>query len=250
MQAERQARMRSGETPEQHQNRNKIKAERQAASRARETEDQYMDRIGAQAERQAALRATETEDQYMDRLRVKAERQAHIRANQTPEQQLKERSDARARMAALRKYSTAGSMDATQSEDILQGNFRVFCLEDTVDTIGTMTEICNFCHAMKFPKEKTRTTTCCSDGKVDLQPFPRPPERLMDLWMGSDARSRLFKTHARHLNNALCLSSLKVKERDFRGFNPSVVFQGRVHNCAGALLPATGEEPVFAQLCV
>ena len=123
-------------------------------------------------------------------------------------------------------------------------------MEETIDTIGAMNEKCNFCGALKFLKEKTRTTTCCSDGKVALEPFPRPPEALMNLWLGTDSRSRLFKEHSRQLNNAVCLSSLQVKERIPGGFNPSVVFQGKHHLRTGPLLPAAGEQPVYAQLYV
>ena len=113
-----------------------------------------------------------------------------------------------------------------------------------------MSAKCNFCGAMKFLKEMSRTTTCCNDGKVQLTPFPRPPEALMNLWMGNDAKSRLFKLHSRQLNNAVCISSLQVKEKNVAGFNPSVIFQGRHHMRTGALLPATGEQPVYAQLYV
>ena len=96
----------------------------------------------------------------------------------------------------------------------------------------------------------SRTTICCSDGKVVLTPFPRPPEALMNLWIGNDSRSRLVKGHSRQLNNALSLSSLQVNERNLQGFNPSVIFQGKYHMRTGALLPATGEQPVYAQLYV
>ena len=113
-----------------------------------------------------------------------------------------------------------------------------------------MTSKCRHCGAIKFPKEMTRTTTCCSDGKVDLTPFPRPPEALMNLWIGTDSKSQIFRTHSRQLNNAVCLSSLQVKERNLGGFNPSVIFQGKVHHRAGALLPAEGEQPVYSQLYV
>ena len=153
-------------------------------------------------------------------------------------------------MAEVRKYTSAGFMDATRSKEILQGTFKVNKLENTVDAIGTMTVKCTFCGALKFQKEKSRTTTCCSEGKVDLMPFPRPPEELMNLWMGDDSKSRLFRAHSRQFNNAVCISSLQVRERDPGGFNPSVVFQGRHHLRTGALLPAEGEVPVYAQLYV
>ena len=57
-------------------------------------------------------------------------------------------------------------------------------------------------------------------------------------------------SNARQLNNAVCLSSLQVKEKNFQGFSPSIVFQGKHHIRTGALLPAQGEDPVYAQLYV
>ena len=72
----------------------------------------------------------------------------------------------------------------------------------------------------------------------------------MKLWMGDDTRSRLFREHSRIFNNAVCLSSLQVKLRTFHGFNPSIIFQGRVQHRAGSLLPSDGELPRFAQLYV
>ena len=107
---------------------------------------------------------------------------------------------------------------------------------------------CDYCGALKFPKETS--TTCCSGGKVSLEQFPRPPIALIDLWNGTDARSRLFQLHARTLNNAVCLSSLQGNDRTLPCFNPSVVFQGRVQHRAGSLLLAEGEQPRFAQLYV
>ena len=151
-------------------------------------------------------------------------------------------------MAAVRKYSTAGFKDATKSLEILQGTFEVLRLEDTVDTIGKMDVECDYCGALKFPKETP--TTCCSGGKVALPPFPRHPEALMNLWTGADTRSRLFRENSRIINNAVCLSSLTVTERNPGGFNPSVVFQGQVKHRAGALLPAEGEDAKYAQLYV
>ena len=51
-------------------------------------------------------------------------------------------------------------------------------------------------------------------------------------------------------NNAVCLSSLQVKLRTFQGFNPTIVFQGRVQHRAGSLQPLQGEPPRYAQLYV
>ena len=248
--AERQSVNRAAETEVQHKQRIGKQAKRQAELRATETQEAHQQRIQEQAERQAALRSNETQEAHQQRTQEQAERQAALRANQTPEQQLQERTEARERMAVVRNYTSAGYKDARQCKDILQGKFQVFKLENTVDTIGSMTEKCNFCGALKFSKEKSRSTTCCSDGKVGLRPFPRPPEALMNLWMGSDSKARLFRAHSRQLNNAVCLSRLQVTERNMAGFNPSVVFQGRHHLRTGALLPAAGEQPIYAQLYI
>ena len=45
-------------------------------------------------------------------------------------------------------------------------------------------------------------------------------------------------------------SSIQVKERRFSGYNPTVIFQGKVSHRAGALLPPDGETPKFVQLYV
>ena len=246
LQAVRQSTMREAETAEEHQARIQLQAVRQSTKREAETTEEHHDRLQLQAERQAALRMAETDEEHQHRLRV----QAATRANQPPQRQQLERSKARERMEASRNYTSAEFKDATRTQDILQGLFKVKKLEDTTDAIGKMTVKCDFCEALKFPKEKSRTTTCCSEGKINLTPFPKPPEALMNLWMGNDAKSRLFKAYARQLNNAVCLSSLTVTERNLGGFNPSVVFQGKVHHRAGALLPADGEQPKCAQLYV
>ena len=246
--AQRDMERRANETQEERQQRNQVNAQQKAAARANETPEEHQQRNRANAQQTAAARANETPEARLQRNRANAERDAARRANYSPQRQLQERSAARERMAAVRKYSTAGFKDATRSHEILQGTFEVLRLEDTVDTIGKMDVKCDHCGALKFAKETS--TTCCSGGKVILEPFPRPPNALMELWNGTDARSRLFRLHARTLNNAVCLSSLQGNDRNMPGFNPSVVFQGRVQHRAGALLPAEGEQPRFAQLYV
>ena len=248
--AEREAERRANETSMEKEERKRKNAERETERRANESAIKKEERKKKNAERDATRRATESPSIHTQRINEQAERQAVMRANQTPEQQIRDRSAARERMSVARNYSSAGIMDATRSQEILQGTFIVNKLEETVDAIGTMTVKCTFCGALKFPKEKTRTTTCCSEGKVDLIPFPRPPDALMNLWTGDDSKSRLFRAHSRQFNNAVCISSLQVKERNPGGFNPSVVFQGRHHLRTGALLPAEGEVPVYAQLYV
>ena len=138
--------------------------------------------------------------------------------------------------------------DGLRSQEVLLGTLIVKPLHETDDSIGNMDLECQECGAFKFKGETDGS--CCSNGKVNLTPFPKPPDALMDLWIGSDDKSKLLRKFSRELNNAVCLSSIQVQEKRFTGFNPSVIFQGKLHHRAGSLIPADGQAPKFAQLYV
>ncbi len=142
--------------------------------------------------------------------------------------------------------SKATLKDGLRNLEILEGSFVVQRLEDSLDDIGKMNVICQFCGAFKFKRESEGF--CCSSGKVKTAPFPKPPGKLLDLWTSNGAPGNLLKKFSREINNAVALSSIKVTEKTFRGFSPSVIFQGQMKHLAGALLPAHGEVPRFAQL--
>ena len=203
-----------------------------------------------QRERAAKSRAKKSDEQKQQDRNKAAKGMAANRASKTPEQKELDRKEARERMARLRlpTLTKVCMKDGLRTPEIFSGTFIVAELSTTPDSIGYMDVECQYCGALKFSREAS--TTCCSEGKISLEPFPRPPEDLMKLWIGEDAKSRLFREHSRMVNNAVCLSSLKVKLRTFQRFSPSIVFQGRVQHRAGALLPADGETPRFAQLYV
>ena len=134
---------------------------------------------------------------------------------------------------------------ATRMEEILKGDIYIEPLHESNDSIGKMDHECQYCQALKFKKENSRM--CCLDGKVKLPSYPEPPEILKDLWLGEDPTSKVFKNNARVLNNAICLSSVKVTEKKLPGYNPSVIFQGRVTQFMGPLTAADGDAR-FAQL--
>ena len=171
------------------------------------------------------------------------------------EQTVKERDAAkvtqRAAMKVLRKTRQAGveKKEALMTEEIVNGFHHVPDLKDTVDTIGKMDIVCQFCSALKFKKETG--STCCSNGKVYLDPLPKPPDEINKLWHEDTPEGRLFRQHARSINNAVCLTSIKGKQRTFPGgFTPNVVYEGKVTYRVGPLQAAEGEKPCFAQLYV
>ena len=114
--------------------------------------------------------------------------------------------------------------------------------------------VCPHCSALKFRNETP--SLCCNSGKIVLKPFTPPPLHFMklfrpDLYPDADTtKSKIFLKYIRPLNNALCLSSLKTNYQTFRGYNPTVIIQGQVHQYAGPLQARDGENPVYAQLYV
>ena len=110
-----------------------------------------------------------------------------------------------------------------------------------------MNFFCQFCGALKFKRETS--TTCCNKGKVVLETFPKPPVELDKLWHAETVEGRLFRENARSINNAVCLTSIKVKTKDFgKGFSPNIIFEGKATQLAGPLMAGNGEKPYFAQL--
>ena len=111
-----------------------------------------------------------------------------------------------------------------------------------------MCYVCHFCNARKFKNETGMS--CCLDGKISLQRFTKPTDTFLQLWFKDNEHARVFRKYSRSFNNGLCLSSLRVNERRFRAYTPSIVFEGRVHQYVGPLLAREGEDPRFAQLFV
>ena len=85
----------------------------------------------------------------------------------------------------------------------------------------------------------------CVRRQIDLPPEPEQPLWLRNLWLGWPGRTYgeegMMRSAARHysrqLHNGLSLSSQAHKERQFSGWAPSVVIEGRVSRKMGSLMP-------------
>lgn len=200
--------------------------------------------------RNAAIRATQSTEEKEKKKAENTKRKAKSRANQSPEAKEKMKAENTKRMAQnrLAQWSSLGYKDALRSQEVMEGSYKVADLLDSPDNIGSMTHECEYCGALKFSRETA--STCCSEGKVLLERFPSPPPDIDTLWHADTPAGRLFREHARSINNAVCLTSIKVKQRNFDGFNPSVIFEGKVQQLAGPLQAAPGEKPCFSQLYV
>ena len=211
----------------------KTAAEKKAAYRQKQTAETREKVRAADQARKAALRA-DMDDETMEKVR------AEDRARKATEE---ERESLRYRVRGMRANVSVKPKDGLQSEKVLLGQFQV-----SVNNIGEMSHLCQFCHARKFKNETGMA--CCLNGKISLQRFTKPTDTFLQLWFKDNQESRVFRKFSRSFNNGLCLSSLRVNERRFRGYTPSIVFEGRVHQYVGPLQAKEGEEPRFAQLFV
>ena len=174
-----------------------------------------------------------------------------LRQEQTTEKRDAANKSSKVAMQVLRTNRMAGMerKEALMTAQIVDGSHHVPDLKDTSNSIGKMDNVCQFCGALKFKKETG--STCCNNGKVSLDPLPRPPEQINKLWHEDSPEGRLFRKHARSINNAVCLTSIKGKQKTFGGgFAPNVVYEGKVTYRVGPLQAAEGEKPCFAQLYV
>ena len=246
----------------------KTAAERKAASRARQTEEEREAARNAdqrrkeakrmeltQEERDAAAERRRTREMEKTQEEREAARNADQRRKEAERMELTEEEREAARNAAqermnihrARQFNVTKNV-ATRTREILSGELHVPQLQDSPDTIGKMDNKCQNCGALYFKRETT--SLCCLDGKIVLPHFPEPPPELRKLWFNEVPEAKVFLKYIRVINNAICLSSVRVQEKQTGAFNPSVIFQGRVVQRMGPLQPEPGDQPCFAQLYI
>ena len=198
-------------------------------------------------QRKATQRGNQSEEKKRKENSKDQHRMATKRAEQT--EYKRQEANAKARQRTARQRTKVGRKEALRSQEIMDGSHHVLDLKDTDDSIGEMSTICQYCSALKFKKETA--STCCNNGKVILDKLPQPPEQINKLWHEDTPEGRLFRQNARSINNAVCLTSIKGKLRNFGGgFTPNVVYEGKVTYLVGPLRAAEGDKPCFAQLYV
>ena len=193
---------------------------------------------------QSTKRAKETSSEKSERNEAKSKAEAMQRVTETKEEAAKRKQQ---RAIQRERKIPKSNYDARNAQKVLLGEQIVPELLTTKDSIGDMNIVCEFCNARKWKGESA--TLCCNSGKVILPLFPAPPDLLKELLTNNTEEAKLFRKNARTFNNALALSSVKVNIKKFTGgFAPCVVFEGKVHQKIGPLLPEDGEQPKFAQL--
>ena len=112
-----------------------------------------------------------------------------------------------------------------------------------------MTDICQHCHAKKWPGESKGM--CCSGGKIRLDPLQEPPLYLKALLEGNSSDAKHFRNNLWKYNAAFMMTSFGADknltyERD--GFFTTFKIQGNCYHKMGSLLPPSDEESKYVQV--
>ena len=77
--------------------------------------------------------------------------------------------------------------------EVLSGQMIVPELKNTTDSIGTMTDVCTYCNALKWSKETSMI--CCKNGQVYLPSLQPLPQYLNDLFFLNTPEALFFRKH-------------------------------------------------------
>ena len=243
------ANKRKSQTPDEKCTEKEKHRKNMANKRKSQTPDEKCTEKEKHRKNMANKRKSQTPDEKFAEKEINKERMAAKRKDDSLEEKKLENEENRKRMTDTRaaQRTSVKYKEGLQSKEILQGSYKVPDLGDTKDCIGDMNVTCESCGALKFKKETA--STCCNNGKVILEQFPEPPQSINELWHAATPEGRIFRENARSINNAVCLTSIKVKTRDFgKGYNPSIIFEGKATQLAGPLQAEDGDRPYFAQL--
>ncbi|XP_071044359.1 uncharacterized protein [Parasteatoda tepidariorum] len=125
-------------------------------------------------------------------------------------------------------------------------------------TIGSMTFICNFCHAKHFMLEKTGSSNeygiCCQKGKVDLpllshsQYFENLITGVTSLDHTAKKRSQNYLDNIRSYNSAFAMISSETHlDESVTGGMYHFKIHDTFYHSVGSLIPSEGCQPKYAQ---
>ena len=242
--AERQAEAERNAAQQRARRQREAVREAEAARQRERAEDGEL-----HAARQRAFRAAQDEEARQTEREANAARLRQVREGQGDGDREAERAEGAQRHQQQRAVARARppSLAARRPAAVLSGDQVV-----EADDIGALDQACVACGAVRWAGE--RATLCCAGGKVRLEPLPAPPPVLRRLWTDDSVEASTFRRYVRHLNSALALSSLSVREvpppAGTGGYAPCVVIQGRLYQRLGPMEPQEDQAPSFAQIYI
>ncbi|XP_043474431.1 uncharacterized protein LOC122506366 [Leptopilina heterotoma] len=234
---------------------------RHVTARSEESVEHREVRLATDRQRRTTVRLNESV-QYNLRLRKEANRIQVIRNNQTNDEISFRRISDRERHIVNRALESSEVRQERLSRDTerhersnlrqWQNRFESGFFYDPlinyneVANIGLMSNVCNFCSALKWVNEAKGM--CCSSGKIILPALLDPPEPLRSLLDGNHYNSELFLRNTRKYNSAFQMTSFGANELYEPGFRPTCRIQGQVHHLMSSLLPSDNHVSSYLQI--
>jgi hypothetical protein len=142
--------------------------------------------------------------------------------------------------------SSAGTGAVVGRNSLFVG--RCFPADVTEFTLGGLTEVCQFCQALRFQNE---TLNCCHNGKVSLQPLQPVPNELHNLFTQSNANAKNFFENIRSYNSAMAFASFGASLAPPPGYGPYCFrIHGQIYHRSGSLHPDHAATPSYSQLYI
>ena len=120
-----------------------------------------------------------------------------------------------------------------------------------VTDVGSLTNECGHCHALRFDGEKPGM--CCNHGKVNVPLSTLPPE-LVPLLNGTSALSIPYLKNIQQYNNLLNFTSFATNQQFIHDRNgqrlwtPGFKVLGQVYHRIGPLFPNPGQPAAHLQM--
>ena len=152
------------------------------------------------------------------------------------------------RQADLRKYQTEKAVQEQSRLGIIgdcayfsESDYPEPLLKHRLPSLYDANNVCLHCGALRWKQE--RAGFCCENGRVQLASPAKFPPTLMEIYGNKN-----FLQNIRAYNNAMALASVGCHEQILPNWNPTFKIQGKVFHRIGALTPAKGDDPKFAQI--
>ena len=208
-----------------------------AATRAAENDEARAVRLQNMAANNAATRAAENDEARAVRLQNMAANNAATRAAENDE------------AAAVRRRNVARRVAARRADNLPFHNFARRDIMPELNDIGSMTSVCEHCHALKFEDENS--FKCCHGGKVSLPNLEPYPQELSDLMLEDTAQGKNFRANIRQFNSAFSFASFGANIAPPPGRGPPCFrLCGQVVHRSGTLHPEHGFPPSYSQLYI
>ena len=123
--------------------------------------------------------------------------------------------------------------------------------------LGVNDQECIHCGALNFAFERVNSgfSSCCGNGKVQLEELKPSPPEILDLLIVNEDQSNadhvsVFKNHIRWINNQLAFAAINVEQEKITPGPDFYKIHGQLYHTVSALYHNQSQRPRYSQLYV